>query len=78
MSEGTNDKVTGYYDEAKGKGKDAWGNATGDAETQAEGQRDQAKGKVEQGMGKAKDLMGDAKDKVGDAFNRVAGKADDR
>jgi uncharacterized protein YjbJ (UPF0337 family) len=71
MSDATKDKVTGTFDEAKGKGKEAWGNATGDAQTEAEGKGDQAQGKVEQGVGKVKDMMGDAKDKVGDAMKNL-------
>jgi uncharacterized protein YjbJ (UPF0337 family) len=78
MSDATKDKVTGAFDQAKGQGKEAWGNATGDAQTEGEGKLDQAKGKVEQGMGKAKDMVGDAKDKAGDAMKNLTGKADDK
>ena len=45
----------GLKDEAEGKAKEAWGKATGDDKTEAEGKIDQAKGG-------AKDAVDDVKD----------------
>ena len=45
----------GLKDEVEGKAKEAWGKATGDDKTEAEGKIDQAKGD-------AKDAVDDVKD----------------
>jgi len=45
----------GLKDEVEGKSKEAWGKATGDDKTEAEGKLDQAKGE-------AKDAVDDVKD----------------
>jgi uncharacterized protein YjbJ (UPF0337 family) len=45
----------GLKDEVEGKAKEAWGKATGDDKTEAEGKVDQAKGE-------AKDAVDDVKD----------------
>src|SRR4029077_2519609 len=47
--------IMGLKDEAEGKAKEAWGKATGDDKTEAEGKIDQAKGD-------AKDAVDDVKD----------------
>ena len=54
------EQVTGKLDEAKGKVKEKWGDATNDPETQGEGLGDQVKGKVEQTHGNLKETVKDA------------------
>lgn len=58
------DKMEGTLDEAKGKGQQAWGEATDDQESQGKGQANEAKGKGQQVLGDAKDKAKDLKDKV--------------
>lgn len=50
--------------EGAGKAEEAWGHATHDAETEAEGEGKQAEGKIQEGWGHAKD---DVRDAVHDA-----------
>ncbi len=38
------DRIEGTTDEAKGRGKQAWGDVAGDEETRTEGQGDELKG----------------------------------
>lgn len=64
MTDATRDRIEGTLDEAKGRGKAAWGEATGDDTTKAEGEGDQLMGKVKQGLADVKDKVGDAVDKV--------------
>ena len=56
------DRMEGGIDQAKGKAKQAWGDATDDEQTQAEGMVDQAKGQAKQTLGDLKDAAGDLKD----------------
>ena len=56
---GTDDKVRNTAEEWKGKGKEAFGDATDDRELEAEGKMDQSKASMKQ-----------AGEKVKDAFNR--------
>jgi uncharacterized protein YjbJ (UPF0337 family) len=72
VSEGTQDRAKGTVDELKGRGKAAWGNITGDQQTQAEGEFDKLKGKVERGIGDLKDKAEEVKDDIGDAMRRKA------
>jgi uncharacterized protein YjbJ (UPF0337 family) len=58
------DKTSGTLDQAKGKAKEAVGNATDDERTKREGQLDQA-------QGEAKNAAEDAKDKAGDALDKL-------
>jgi uncharacterized protein YjbJ (UPF0337 family) len=58
------DKASGAMDQAKGKAKEAAGNATDDERSKREGQLDQA-------QGKAKNVAEDAKDKAGDALDKL-------
>ncbi|HMO11143.1 MAG TPA: CsbD family protein [Actinotalea sp.] len=53
-----NDKAEHKAEELTGKAKEAWGDATGDDSTKAEGKKDQSKASLKQ-----------AGDKVKDAFN---------
>ena len=62
----TQDRVEGTFDELKGRGKNAAGELTGDADLQGEGKVDQVIGKAKQGMGDAKDAVNDAVDKMTD------------
>ena len=66
MTDATRDRIEGTVDEAVGRGKSAFGELTGDEQTQAEGQTDQASGNVKQGLA-------DVKDKVDDAVKKVTG-----
>jgi uncharacterized protein YjbJ (UPF0337 family) len=64
MTDTTRDRIEGTLDEAKGRGKAAWGEATDDDATKAEGEGDQLMGKLKQDLADAKDTVGDAVDKV--------------
>jgi len=66
MSDASRDRIEGTFDEIKGRGKSAVGEATADEQTQSEGDVDQAKGTFKKGMG-------DVKDKVDDAVKKVTG-----
>jgi uncharacterized protein YjbJ (UPF0337 family) len=63
----TRDRLEGTIDEGKGKLKQAWGDATGDPQTQGEGLVDEAKGQAKQAQGDLKDAAGNLKDAVKDA-----------
>ena len=49
------DRVKGSAKTVAGKNKEAFGKATGDKKTQAEGKADQAEGKAQNALGSAKD-----------------------
>lgn len=49
------DKLKGLGNKAKGTAKEAWGDATNDARSKAEGKADQLKGDLQHSVGKAKD-----------------------
>ena len=66
MSDATRDRIEGSIDEATGRGKSAFGELTGDEQTQAEGQADQATGDLKQGLAGVKDKVDDAVKKVTD------------
>ena len=57
------DRVEGSAKQAKGAVKEAWGKATGDAKTQAEGKADKAEGKVQNAVGGMKDAAREALEK---------------
>lgn len=61
---GTRDRAEGTVDEIKGKGKQAWGDLTGDDRMKGEGMVDEAKGKAEQVLGDLKDKAEDLKDDI--------------
>ncbi|MCC6935841.1 MAG: CsbD family protein [Thermomicrobiales bacterium] len=67
---GTDDKISGKWDEAKGKAKQAAGDLTDNDDMRDEGKMDEAKGKGKQFIGKVKDKADDAKDAVEDVFKR--------
>lgn len=67
---GTDDKLKGKFDEAKGKTKEAFGNASGDQKMRDEGQMDQVKGKGRGALGDAKNAFDKAGDAVKDAADR--------
>lgn len=58
------------FDEIKGKAKEAYGDATGDESTKAEGKLDQVKSDV-------KDKANEIKDKAAEAFNNATDEAKD-
>lgn len=58
------DRLEGTLDEAKGKAKQGWGEASGDDQTHAEGQGDETKGKAQQAVADVKDKVDDLKDRV--------------
>jgi uncharacterized protein YjbJ (UPF0337 family) len=63
-SDETRDRVEGTVEKMKGRGKQAWGDLTGDEETRAEGQVDEAKGKAKQAWADAKEKARDLKEEV--------------
>ncbi len=60
----TQDQIEGTLEEAKGQGKQTWGEATGDEQAQTEGQGEKLKGKGKQALGEAKEQVGKLKDKL--------------
>lgn len=60
------DKVEGQVDKAKGRGKEAVGNVTGDDQKQAEGQVDKTKGGAKETLGDAKEKARDLKESLTD------------
>ena len=70
MSDSSRDRIEGTLDDAKGRGKSAWGDLTGDEGTQAEGEVDQAKGGLKQGLANVKDKVDDAVKNVTDRSDR--------
>jgi uncharacterized protein YjbJ (UPF0337 family) len=62
-----NDETEGTLDRAKGKVKEAVGDATDDRDLEREGKMDQVKGGAKKAMGDLKDAGEDAKRAVKDA-----------
>ncbi|MEO7295509.1 MAG: CsbD family protein [Candidatus Limnocylindria bacterium] len=56
------DRVKGPLKEAGGKIKEAWGDATDNPDTEAEGKVDQGEGKLQNEWGETKDNVRDAVD----------------
>ena len=54
---GADDKIKNTAEDAKGKAKEAYGDATDDDSTKAEGKADQAKSDLKQAGEKAKDAF---------------------
>ena len=67
MTDQSQDRMSGAFDEAKGRGKEALGDLTDDKSTKMQGKKDQAMGKAKQGLADAKDK---ADDVVKNATNR--------
>jgi uncharacterized protein YjbJ (UPF0337 family) len=60
----TRERGEGALDEAKGRGKQAWGELTDNEQSQDEGQVDETKGKAKQAWSDVKEKAGDLKDQV--------------
>lgn len=56
------DTIKGKAKEGTGSVKEAWGDATDDERTEAEGKAEQVEGKVQQGYGHAKEELDDLND----------------
>ena len=63
-------ETNGAVDQAKGKAKQAIGNATNDPNLRDEGRADEAAGKVESAVGNAQRKVGNAVENVGKAIKR--------
>lgn len=59
---GLGDKISNAAEEAKGKAKEEWGEATDNERLEAEGKLDQAKADVKQKVESVKDAIKDALD----------------
>lgn len=57
------DRVQGSAKQAKGAVKEAWGKATGDTKTEAEGKADKVEGKVQNTVGGVKDAARESLEK---------------
>jgi uncharacterized protein YjbJ (UPF0337 family) len=64
---GEGDRLEGAWDKAKGKAKEAVGDATDNHDLEAEGKKDQVKGKAKEVLGHAKDAGESLKEGVKDA-----------
>jgi uncharacterized protein YjbJ (UPF0337 family) len=67
-----------HFDDAVGKGKEAFGKATGDRGTEAEGKFDQAKAGAEDAADKAKDKAKDKAEGLKDRAEEALGSAEDK
>ncbi len=68
------DEVEGKFEQGKGWVKDKYGEATGDRETEIEGEAQRAEGETQETWGKVKRGVSDAVDSVGDAISDGADK----
>ena len=66
MSNEMDERSEGMLDQAKGKGKEVWGNVTDDEDMEAEGKLDQAGGRVKEGVADVKDAAKDVFDDLKD------------
>ncbi len=66
-----------HFDDAAGKGKEAFGKVTGDRGTEAEGKADQAKAGAKDTADKAKGKAEELKDKAENAFESASDKIKD-
>ncbi len=64
---GKRDQTEGTWDKAKGKVKEAAGDAMDDRDLEAEGRRDQVKGDAEKALGHAKDAAESVREGFEDA-----------
>ncbi len=58
--------MSGEFDQAKGRAKQAVGDLTGDDELEREGETDEAAGKIKDAIGKGKERLEEAVDDVRD------------
>ena len=63
-------EANGVVDQAKGKAKQAIGNATNDPKLRDQGRADEAAGKVESAVGNAQRKVGNAVENIGKAIKR--------
>ncbi|MFL5735140.1 MAG: CsbD family protein [Chloroflexia bacterium] len=68
MGDGLGDKTKGKIEELGGKGREEFGEATGNPDMEAQGEADQAHGKFDQAKGNVKDAAGN----VGDTIKKTA------
>jgi uncharacterized protein YjbJ (UPF0337 family) len=66
MTDQSEDRIEGKFDEIKGRGKSAFGELSNDNQMKSEGDVDEIAGKAKQGMA-------DLKDKADDAVKKVTG-----
>ena len=64
MTDQSEDRIEGKFDEIKGRGKSAFGELTEDDRVKSEGDANQIAGKAKQGMADLKDKTDDAVKKV--------------
>jgi uncharacterized protein YjbJ (UPF0337 family) len=67
MTDSSQDRIEGKFDELKGRSKSALGEMTDDDRKRAEGQADQNQGKLKKGIADVKDKVDDV---VKDVTNR--------
>jgi uncharacterized protein YjbJ (UPF0337 family) len=60
MSDHTQERAEGMFDNVKGQGKEAWGRFTGDEKKEMEGQAEQVKGQAKEDIAEAKKPIEDA------------------
>lgn len=69
MSITNKDEVEGKWEQVKGTVKEKYGEATGDRQTEVEGEAQQAEGETQETWGKLKRGVSDTVDAVGDAIS---------
>lgn len=69
MSITNKDEVEGKWEQVKGTVKEKYGEATGDRQTEVEGEAQQAEGETQETWGKFKRGVSDTIDAVGDAIS---------
>ena len=72
MGKGTEDRVRGTWDKAKGNVKETAGEATGDRDMEREGRMDQAKAGGKRALGNVKDAAGKVKEDLGDGADNLS------
>lgn len=71
------DNLKGTAKDLGGKAKQAWGEATGDSKTEAEGRSDQVEGKVQNAWGNVKKEARDLKDDIKSTVDKHTARRDD-
>ena len=66
VSDQTEERMDGMFDQAKGKAKETWGKHTDNEDVEAEGKIDQASGRVKEGMADVKDAAEDVVKELSD------------
>ncbi len=74
MSITNKDEVEGKWEQVKGTVKEKYGEATGDRQTEIEGETQQAEGETQETWGKLKRGVSDTVDAVGDAISNAGKK----